>query len=70
LRLPEDFSPQALERACQSAPQFGVLYYRAIRELLQQAWNRGSGKPCVSATTELMHENVRGAAYYAGGTKH
>ena len=70
LRLAQDFSPSALERACHSALQFGVFHYRAIRDLLQQTWNKGSGKPCVSATAELMHENVRGAAYYAGGTKH
>jgi hypothetical protein len=70
LRLAQDFSPRALERACETALKFGVFNYRAIRDLLEQAWNKGSAKPCVSATAELMHENVRGAAYYSGGTKH
>ena len=70
LRLAQDFSSQALERACHSALEFGVFHYRAIRDLLEQAWNKGSGKPCASATAQLMHENVRGAAYYSGATKH
>lgn len=71
LRLAQDFSAEALERAAEAALQLGVFSYRAVRDLLQQTASHPlrlapSSAPDSTATTSAPgeHENVRGAKYF------
>jgi len=68
LRLAEDFTPKALERACGLALQLGTYNYRAVRDLLLQS-KRKAPRHAVPGTAHLMHENVRGSDYFCSKTK-
>ena len=61
LRLAHDFSPEQLEAACQRALALQSVSYRAIVTLLKSA-------PPIPppALPKIAHENLRGAAYFAG----
>ena len=61
LRLAHDFSPEQLEAACQRALALRSVSYRAIVTLLKSA-------PPIPppALPKIAHENLRGAAYFAG----
>jgi transposase len=59
LRLAQDFSPDALERACQRAAALKSYSYRAVRTLIET--------PVPAPTPgalDLAHENVRGPEYF------
>ncbi len=76
LRLAQDFSPEALERAATRALCLGVYNYRALRELITQASapriaaTAGNASAAGDSRTESAsslpaeHENVRGAKYF------
>ena len=61
LRLAHDFSPEQLEVACQRALELKSVSYRAVVTLLKSA--PPSTPPPL---TKVVHDNVRGAAYFGG----
>jgi transposase len=71
LRLAQDFSRQALEAACGAALRLEVYNYHAVRDLLRQGAHTVPARHLnPPATAGLEHDNVRGAAYYAGKKIH
>lgn len=65
LRLARDHGNAALEDACRRALDLGSVSYRAIVDLLRHP------RPTVpAATVVIAHDNLRGAAYYAGEHAH
>jgi transposase len=71
LRLAQDFSRQALETACEAALPLEIYSYRAVRDLLRQGVHTVPARHLnPPPTASLQHENVRGAAYYAGKKTH
>jgi transposase len=73
LRLAQDFSPAELERVCGAALQLQIYNYSAVRDLLRHGVHsvpHAHGAPSAATTTTLQHDNVRGAAYYAGKKAH
>lgn len=59
LRLAQDFSPTALERACERAAALRSYSYRAVRTLIE------TPTPAATpAALDLFHENVRGSDYF------
>jgi hypothetical protein len=76
LRLATDFSPAALDVACERALQLHSYSYRSVRQLLQLPTTApstprathpsasASPSPSFPSITTTSHENVRGAAYY------
>jgi transposase len=59
LRLAKDYSAQRLEAACARALALNILSYRGIRDLINAT------PPSATPKTNLVHDNVRGATYYA-----
>ena len=59
LRLAQDFTPVALERACQRAAALRCYSYRAVRTLIETP----APAPAPRAL-DLVHENVRGPEYF------
>lgn len=59
LRLAQDFTPDALERACQRAAVLKAYSYRAVRTLIEAP----ASTPTPGAL-DLAHENVRGPEYF------
>ena len=59
LRLGRDFSPLALERACERALTLQAFSYRAVRTLIAMP-----EPPPTTAALDLMHENLRGPEYF------
>lgn len=59
LRLARDFSPPALERACERALALKSYSYRAVRTLIETP-----EAPVARPALDLVHENVRGAEYF------
>lgn len=71
LRLAQDFSRQALETACEAALRLEIYSYRAVRDLLRRGVHAVPARHLnPPPTASLEHENVRGAAYYAGKKTH
>jgi transposase len=58
LRLAQDFSPAALERACERALTLKSYSYRAVRTLI------GAPASPIQPALDLAHENVRGPEYF------
>ena len=59
LRLAQDFSDAALERACERAIELRVYSYRTVRTLIS------APEPAqTQASLDLAHENLRGASYF------
>ncbi len=59
LRLAQDYSDSALERACSRAVQLRVYSYRTVRTLIS------APEPIsTQAALDLAHENLRGASYF------
>jgi transposase len=59
LRLAKDFTPAALERACQRALTLQTYSYRAVRTFIETP----SAPPTQSAL-DLAHQNLRGPDYF------
>ena len=59
LRLGRDFSPLALERACERAMTLKTYSYRAVRTLIDLP-----DPPPTTASLDLVHENLRGPEYF------
>ncbi len=59
LRLAKDFTPAALELACERALQIHSYSYRSIRQLLQLPV-----APSPKPLTPITHDNLRGAHYF------
>jgi transposase len=59
LRLATDFTPAALERACQRAVALKSYSYRAVRTLIETPATT-TAQPAL----DLAHENVRGPEYF------
>lgn len=59
LRLSTDFTPQALERACERALALQSYSYRAVRTLIETP-----APPAASPTPDLAHDNLRGPEYF------
>jgi hypothetical protein len=59
LRLAQDFSPAALERACERALALRSYSYRAVRTLIETP-----AAPAAAPALDLAHENLRGPQYF------
>jgi hypothetical protein len=59
LRLAHDFSPAALERACERALALKSFSYRAVRAFIETPIT-APAQPAL----DLAHENVRGPEYF------
>ncbi len=59
LRLARDFSPARLEQACERALALKAYSYRAVRTLIETP-----AAPATRPALDLVHENLRGAAYF------
>lgn len=59
LRLAHDFSPAALERACERALALKSFSYRAVRAFIETP-NSAPAQPAL----DLAHDNVRGPEYF------
>jgi transposase len=65
LRLGERFGKERLEAACRRGLDLGSCSFRSVRSILEQGLDRQSLEPeSDSAAHQLVHDNVRGAAYY------
>jgi transposase len=60
LRLANDFSPAALERACAQALALNVCNYRSLRALIKTP----AAKPDDTRQLPLVHDNLRGPEYF------
>jgi hypothetical protein len=66
LSLAKKYTPQRLEAACQRALALGALRQASVRSILERGLD---SQPLPETDTEaadkpLVHENIRGAAYY------
>jgi transposase len=66
LSLAKKYTPQRLEAACQRALALGALRQSSVRSILERGLD---SQPLPETNTEaadkpLVHENIRGAAYY------
>jgi hypothetical protein len=66
LSLAKRYNPQRLEAACQRALALGTLRQGSVRSILEHGLD---SQPLPetqpeTAVTPLVHENIRGAAYY------
>lgn len=59
LRLAQDFTPAALERACEHAVTLKSFSYRAVRTLIEMP-----AQAPTQPALDLAHENVRGPEYF------
>jgi hypothetical protein len=66
LSLAKRYSPQRLEAACQRALALGALRQGSVRSILEHGLDSQPlpETQAEAAATPLVHENVRGAAYY------
>jgi transposase len=67
LRLAKSFGNERLERACDRALKLQAIGYRSVRNILDKGLEAAElpeqSEPCLP----LLHDNVRGSDYYAGG---
>lgn len=65
LRLGQRYGGERLEAACRRALSVGAASYRSVRSILETGLDRQSEEVAeTQATLPLVHENLRGAAYY------
>lgn len=64
LRLARDYSPERLEAACRRALELNILSYRGIRDLLTT-----TPRPTPAKAT-VLHDNLRGPAYFGDTHAH
>lgn len=62
IRLANDFTPIALEQACERALLLNTHGYKSVRNLIEHPPTHVPPPPLI-----LAHDNVRGAGYFAGG---
>jgi transposase len=67
LRLGERYGGERLEAACQRALEIGAASYRSVSSILKAGLDRQQPEP--AQARPLVHENLRGAAYYRGKVK-
>ena len=68
LRLTKQYGPARLERACDRARVAGAKSYRHVGTILKHGLDRTPRAPePTPARLPLMHDNVRGPAYYQDG---
>ena len=68
LSLKKNFSGHRLENACQIAlgNESGEIHsYRTVKKILERGLDLMPGLPPVSLAMAGLHENIRGAEYYA-----
>lgn len=65
LRMAHRYSPERLEAACRRAVNWNICTYRRIKAILEKGLDRQELEPTeTSKAYDLVHDNVRGAAYY------
>lgn len=69
-RLAKDYGPERLEAACRRADDIGSLTLKSIRSILQRRLDTQGCLQLPPAPHCASHDNVRGSAYYSGGTRH
>lgn len=70
LRLAKAIGNDRLEMACDKALTLGAVGYRSVRNILDKGLeNADIGKESEELHLPLVHDNVRGSDYYAGGAQ-
>jgi transposase len=65
LRMAHRYSPERLEAACRRAVTWNICTYRRIKSILEKGLDRQELESIETPRAyDLVHDNVRGAAYY------
>jgi transposase len=64
LRLATRYGEDRLEKACKIAYQSGATRYQQVESILKNKMDLNLVSPSKSASTTLIHENIRGSNYY------
>lgn len=66
LRLAKRYGSERLEQACDKALELRAVGYQSVKNLLAAGLERADLDPGMDALP-ILHDNVRGSAYYTGG---
>jgi hypothetical protein len=66
-RLGERFGPERLEAACARALRFDSCSYPSVQLILQRGLDRPGAAEPTPTRPALVHQNLRGADYFASG---
>jgi hypothetical protein len=69
LRLSKSFGNQRLELACTRALMLRAIGYRSVNNILKQGIETADIPEEIQSSEPLLHDNVRGSDYYAGGVQ-
>jgi hypothetical protein len=69
LRLGKRCGNDRLERACDRALKLQVIGYRSVKNILDKGIEAADLPEANEASRPLLHDNVRGSSYYAGGVQ-
>lgn len=69
LRLSKSFGSQRLELACKRALLLRSIGYRSVNNILKQGIETADIHDEIQSSEPLLHDNVRGSDYYAGGVQ-
>lgn len=62
--MKKKYSPDEIERACQHALRLKTPTYRLVKELLAVGLDNLPSQVLLELSTNIQHENIRGAQYY------
>lgn len=66
IRLGKRYGKERIERACARALFYGTISYKSVASILKHGLD--ASPPTVKQDLEpVVHENIRGAAYYSSG---
>lgn len=65
IRLARRYPAERVEAACVRALAVNACTYKSVKSILENGLDRQSPEETVPDTPDIMHANVRGAAYYA-----
>jgi transposase len=71
IRLARRYPEERVEAACVRALALNACTYKSVKSILENGLDhQPTDDSTVSAAHDLMHENIRGAAYYAQEVGH
>jgi hypothetical protein len=65
MRLAKTYTPERVENAAKRALAFGAISYRSVLSILEKNLDLTTVSEQI-AHAPLIHDNLRGAAYYSG----
>jgi len=69
ISLSRKYGPERVEAACTRAVRLKIYRYQSVKSILAAGLDRQPLPQLVAPGPPLEHSNIRGAEYYAGGSK-